>query len=139
MPAMLTIRPNEEWTPPKGAKAAEKKALDEAFKAIQAAGKKEVSAVTAYEAIRLSKGMYELEPQEAAPAASAPVADLESMPIEQLKLMMLQLGVNPTKKQMKRSEIIAMIRRGLDEFEIEEDDAPEEGDGEGNQGDGSGE
>jgi ATP sulfurylase len=47
--------------------------------------------------------------------------DLDSMATEELKLMMLRVGVTP-QKQMKRPEVIKAIRLKLEEIDIADDD-----------------
>ena len=80
-----------------------------------------VSMATALENIRLSGGMYRIKP-EGVPEASAPLKamSLDDMSNEDLKVMMLKLGVVP-QKQMKRPEVIKMIRLKLAEVEITEE------------------
>ena len=76
---------------------------------------------TAFENIRLSGGMYRIKPEGVA-EASAPLKamSLDEMSNEDLKVMMLKLGVVP-QKQMKRPEVIKMIRLKLAEVEITEE------------------
>ena len=76
---------------------------------------------TAFENIPLSGGMYRIK-QEGVPEASAPLKamSLDEMSNEDLKVMMLKLGVVP-QKQMKRPEVIKMIRLKLAEVEITEE------------------
>ena len=80
-----------------------------------------VDMVTAME--NVASGVYRLvttEPE--APAVPGPVR-LEDMSVEDLKLLMLQSGVTPTGKTMKRDDIIALIRKKLDAVTIVEDGA----------------
>lgn len=78
--------------------------------------------IVALEAVNYSKRMYVAsevddmgEPQPSA------VRDLEDMDNEELKRLMLQVGVTPM-KQMKRPEIIKAIRLKMDAIEIVDDD-----------------
>lgn len=79
-----------------------------------------VSMVTARENIRLSGGLYKIKPE--ATAEVAPVLDLDAMSNDELKMMMLRIGVNP-QKQMKRAEVIKAIRLKMEAVTITEDDA----------------
>lgn len=111
MPLMVKIKPNPDYKPSPATK--------KAFEDVKAAGTKTAAWVTAIEAIRNSDGMYVMEQEEAAPAAEP--RSLDDMPIEELKVMMLSLGVK-TEKQMKRSDIVRLIRLKLDEVEVIEDE-----------------
>lgn len=113
MPQMVTIKPTADFKP-------EQKDAS-AWKAVKDAGEKRVSYVTAVEAVRQSKGMYEIVQDEPSAVMTAP--RLEDMDINALKQMYLQVGGQITGKQMKRSEIITAIRAKLDQVEIVDDDA----------------
>lgn len=118
MPLTVAIRANPDF---KGKTDAEKAA----YAAIKAKGELTVDYATAMENIANSGGMYAIKPEEAAPQAVgiAPV-DLDGMPTEQLKVMMLTLGITP-QKQMKRGEIVRAIRLKLDDIEVVEDETGE--------------
>lgn len=80
-----------------------------------------VPMATATENIRLSGGMYKIKPEgEAAPSAPNLALSLDDMSNDDLKLMMLRVGITP-QKQMKRPEIIKAIRLKLAEIEITDD------------------
>lgn len=106
MPMMVNIVANPAFKP-----TAEQRAV---FAEIKTKGAVEVSYQVALDNVLLSGGMYKIE--EAAPPPST-VRNLEDMDTQELKLMMLQLGV-ATEKQMKRDEVIKMIRIKLDQVEI---------------------
>lgn len=111
MPDMVTIEVDPSFKPTPD--------LKEQFEIAKRIGPKEVSDATAQEALRNSNGMYRIK--ETAPEVmEMPVVRLEDKPLEELKLMMLQLGVK-TEKQMKKSDVVALIQRKLDEVEIVDD------------------
>lgn len=120
MPKMLQVEVNPDFLKKLGAKAtpADRKAFEEA----KGQGRMTQAYVTAMENAR--SGLYRIVPEE--PSTPVPTSTrLEDMPTEDLKVLMLQTGVK-TQKQMKRSEIISVIRRKLAEVEIVEDDAGEQ-------------
>lgn len=108
MPKFVKVEANPAYKP----KDAEDKA---AFEAAKKAGAKELPYVTAGENIRNSGGMFRIAPDQ--PEVEARGPNLETMPIEDLKVMMLSLGIK-TEKQMKRSDIVTLIRTKLDSVEI---------------------
>lgn len=75
---------------------------------------------TALENMKNSGGMFMIKVEKADKAPSA-VPTLEDMAIDDLKLMMVQLGVK-TDKQLKRSEVITVIRKKMGEIDIVEDE-----------------
>jgi hypothetical protein len=110
----VTLIPNPDFKP-------ETEAQKAAFVAAKKAGPVErVPMVTAVENIKLSGGMYMIK-ADVAPAPSVATMDLDSMATEELKLMMLRVGVTP-QKQMKRPEVIKAIRLKLEEIDIADDD-----------------
>lgn len=92
----------------------------EAVEAAKKAGPKTVSRVTAVEAIRNSRGLYRIVAAEPEATAITEVR-LEDRSSDELKVMMLSLGITP-RKQMKRTEIITLIQSRLDAVEIVGDD-----------------
>ncbi|MFV1593278.1 hypothetical protein VWZ88_12520 [Phaeobacter sp. JH20_36] len=118
MPKMVKIGSNPDWRA-KG-EAATHSEQRENFKAIKAAGALEVSYQTALENIRQSGGMYRILPDQE-PQKVKVETDLSDLSMQELKVMMLNLGVK-TQKQMKRSEVIELIERKLDEVEILDDE-----------------
>lgn len=120
MPRMLKIGPNDNFKLSKDASPDEKAA----WAKIKAERPKLVSYVSAMEAIRNSGNMYRTiiddypEPTEPGPRR------LEDYTLDELKVMLISLGIK-TEKQMKRDDVIGLIRRKLDEVEIsdEGDDA----------------
>ncbi|WP_010137597.1 hypothetical protein [Oceanicola sp. S124] len=112
MPKMVTIEPNPDFSP----SAVQKKA----FTDVQKVGAKLVPYQTALQNIKASEGMYRLKPDEQA-APQVVVPQLEDLSNDELKLMMLRTGVK-TDKQMKRGDIIKVIRSKLEEIEIIDDE-----------------
>lgn len=129
MPLMMILRPNPDYAPPEKATAAEKAALKKEWDAIKARGDVKVPASTAMEGVGRAKGMYMIakvdEQTTAAPAQPAQL-ELEDMPPEQLKLMMLSLGLSMNKKQMRKSDMVSTIRSKLAQIEVIGDDDDEE-------------
>ena len=118
MPKLLKIVADAEF--PKRSKAPDAAGT---YAAAKAQGVLTQPYVTAMENVKT--GLYKVVPDESAHAPAPAPARLEDMPHEDLKVMLVQLGVR-TQKQMKRSEIIKVIRGKLAEVEIVEDDAGEQ-------------
>lgn len=116
MPKMMKLRVNPAFKP---TTPAEKSALESALKK----GSFDVDYQTAIENVRLSNGLYEIVTAAAATAQHNPL-DLEGMKADDLKVMMLRMGITPL-KQMRRAEIIKAIRQKMDAVEVvdDEDDA----------------
>lgn len=111
----VTLIPNPNFEP-------STKEQKEVFEGVKKRGPLErVAYVVAIDNIRLSGGMYMIKP-EGAPEASVPTQgmSLEDMSNDDLKIMMLKVGVVP-QKQMKRPEVIKAIRLKLAEVEITEE------------------
>lgn len=108
MPDYVKVEANPDYKP----KDAEEKA---AFEAAKKAGVQELPVVTATENVRNSNGMFRIVPNQPVEAPRGP--NLDTMPIEDLKVLMLSLGIK-TEKQMKRSDIVTLIRTKLDSVEI---------------------
>ena len=80
-----------------------------------------VAYVVAIDNMKLSGGMYMIKPEGQAEASVPTLAlSLDDMSSEDLKIMMLKLGIVP-QKQMKRPEVIKAIRIKLAEVEITDD------------------
>lgn len=112
MPKMVRLAANPDFKP----ETDEDKA---AYAAAKKKGPFEVAYVTAIENIRNSRGMLHLhyvEPVEAAPPGPR---RLEDMDLDELKVMMLSLGIKSEKK-MKRDDVVRLIRSKMTEIEIEE-------------------
>lgn len=109
MPKMVTLIPNPAYA---GKDAASKAA----YEAAKAKGAITVDYPTALENVKLSGGLYTMQDDSSAAPVTA-ARELEDMPDDELKLMMLQSGIAP-EKQMKRSQIIAAIREKLSEIEV---------------------
>lgn len=118
MPKMVTIGPSDTFKA-KGSQE-EKAAANASFKAIKKAGKVRVSYQTALQNVRNSGGMYEIYPDKE-PRKVQVETDLNDMEPGELKVMMMNLGVK-TEKQMKKSDVISLIKRKLGEVEIIDDD-----------------
>jgi len=117
MPKMVTIGANPDW---KASGNAEEQAVKrEQMKAIKAAGNIKVPYQTALENIRHSGGMYRILPEQE-PQKVQVDTNLSDLSMQELKIMMLNLGVK-TQKQMTRSQVIALIEKKLDEVEIVDD------------------
>lgn len=129
-----TLIPNPDYKLPakKGnatpEEAAAYSALVAAWEAVKANGPVErLPYATATENIRNSGGMYAFLPAKTeAPAATA-VLMPEEMSEAALKLTALQLGIDMSKKGMKKSELVKAVRLAMDAVQFaaedEEDDA----------------
>jgi len=122
---MVTIEVEPGYKP-KGADDHEQLALAKRI------GPKEVEFTTALEAVENSRGLYRIRPDEPTRSvdpipSTMPFGRLEDRSNEDLKLMMLNLGIR-TEKQMRRSDIIRLINTKLEAVEIlpEEDLTPDE-------------
>ncbi|MBT9385473.1 hypothetical protein KM176_16485 [Pseudooceanicola sp. CBS1P-1] len=115
MPKMVKIEANPDFKPNATQKAE--------YSAIEKAGAKTVTYQTAIHNIRHSGGMYRIQPEASATATAATVSapKLAEMDLQDLKLMMVSLGVK-TEKQMKKSEVIKVIETKLAEIDIVDDD-----------------
>lgn len=114
MPKMVKIGPA------KGFKASAEKKAD--WEKVQKRGVVEVDYGTAMEAIQNSGGMYEILPEEAAATPSTAIQMPEEMSNDALKLTALQLGIDLSKKNLKRSELVAAVRRAMDAVELADED-----------------
>lgn len=108
MPLMVTIVPSPDYPSKNSPEFKSAKPVKLAY-------------VQAMENIQRSGGLYVLEPQETKTTVPGPRA-LEDMGNEELKVMLVTLGIK-TQKQMKRDDMIGLIRRKLAEIEV--DDASE--------------
>lgn len=113
MPKVVKLAPNPDYK----AETAEDKAT---FEAVKKRGKFDVSYVTAMENIRNSKGMLTVDYIEPEAAPVPGPRRLEDMDMDELKVMMLSLGIK-TEKKMKRADVIGLIRSRMDEVEIEDE------------------
>jgi len=118
MPKMVTIGAAPGYKP--DGKGTEKALQIKAYGLIKDKGNLVVSYQTAIQNIRNSKGMYELKEAKAAPVAVVEMK-LEDRSLDELKVMMLSLGVK-TEKQMSKTDVIMLIQKKLDEVEITEDE-----------------
>jgi len=92
-----------------------------AFEAAKKKGPLVMDYVTAMENIQNSGGMYAIVPEgPVAPAAMAP-RSLDDMDLTELKVMMLSLGVK-TEKQMKKTDVVRLIKAKMAEIDIVEDE-----------------
>lgn len=132
MVAMVKVGPNPAYKlPAKKAnataeEAAAYSALEAAWKQIKGESPKNLPYVTAVENMRNSGGMYAILP-EAAPAASVSAIQMpEEMSDAALKLTALQLGIDLSKKNLKRSELVKAVHLAMDAVQFaaeDEDDA----------------
>lgn len=112
MPTMIKIEADPKFKPVGAAQVT-------AFETAKAQGVLEVDHTTGMDNIRLSGGMYRVvteEPQKATVSVKA-LADYTT---DELKVMMLQLGIK-TEKQMKKSDIVALIQSRIDDIEVVDD------------------
>jgi len=109
MPKMVKLELNPAYKPKDGD---DMKAVKKRLAAMRP-----VSYVTALENIRNSGGMLRIASSE---PRVEPKMQLEDMPTDQLKVMMLSAGATPSKKMMSRDEIIKVIRTKMDAFEVVE-------------------
>lgn len=114
MPDMVTITVNPDYKPDP------KHLADKTqFELAKELGDREVSYSTAVEAVQNSKGLYKIKDQ-AAGIVVTPSVWHAGKSNQELLAMMVGLGVK-TEKQMKRSDIIALIEKKLGEIEVEDD------------------
>lgn len=79
--------------------------------------------VSAMENVKLSGGMYSLLPDAAeGPAPGVAIRMPEEMSRDELTLTALQLGVDMSRKQMKKAEIIAAVRQKMDAVVLLDDE-----------------
>ncbi len=110
MPDMVDIEVNPDF---KSGDSAVDKAQ---FAAAKKAGKISVALSTAVENIALSGGMYRIVPAIPNEVAAGP-RKLSDMPVAELKILMLNLGIK-TEKQMTRAQIEGLIQSRLDAIEV---------------------
>lgn len=113
MPKMVSIYANPAYD----------KRNDPVYAAIKKSGSKKVPYQTALENIRNSEGRYAIEPEKRDKPQRINT-ELEDMTNDDLKVMLLSLGIK-TEKKMKKSDVITSIRTKLADVEILEDDADE--------------
>lgn len=98
------------------------KKSDRDYVLIKKAGPKTVSYQTAIENIRLSGGRFAIVPEDKKPTRIN--TELSDMSPNDLKVMMLSLGIK-TEKKMKRSDVISLIKKKMDEVDIFDEDDQE--------------
>lgn len=108
MAATMKIKVNPDYTPQAGEEAA--------YAAAVAKGAVEMDTTTAMENVQNGRGFYVLVSEEADATVLAP-RRLEDMTLDELKVMMLSLGIK-TEKQMKRVDVERLIRDRMDEIDI---------------------
>lgn len=111
MPKMVMCEPNPDFKP------GNDKAAKDAFATVKKKGPFKTSYQTALQNMQLSGGMYRIKEDTTnkAPAPAGP--NLRDMPINDLKVMMVGLGVK-TEKQMTRDQIIGLIEKKLGDIEV---------------------
>lgn len=116
---MVTIQPVKE---PKS--FTEVKFTQEEYKAAARAGAKSVPWVTAMEALKNGKGLYEMA---AEPRAEVDVkvggTRIEDLDNNELRLMAMRSGKTLRKKSYKRSELIAIVKDSLEAIAVVDDDS----------------
>lgn len=111
MPKMVKLAANPAYK----AESDEDKAL---LKAVKAKGVVEYDYVTAMENMANSRGLYVIVPEVAEVQTMAP-RRLEDMGLEELKIMMLSLGIK-SEKQMRRADVERLVRARMAEIDIVE-------------------
>lgn len=111
MPEMVTIEVNPDYKPNGAADKAQ-------FEMAKEKGALEVAFTTATEAVQNSNGMYRLRP--ASSVIVTPSVWHAGKSNVELLAMLAGFGVK-TEKQMKKSEIIALIEKKMGEIEVEDD------------------
>lgn len=111
MPHEVTITVNKDFKPSGPAEKAQ-------FEEAKTIGDKKVSYQTAIEAVRNSRGLYEIKDEGG--VIVTPSVWHAGKSNQELLAMLLGLGVK-TEKQMKKSEIIGLIEKKLGEVEVEDD------------------
>lgn len=113
MPKLVTLAANTAFKATEETKAA--------FEAAKKKGPLVMDYVTAMENIQNSGGMYAIVPE--GPVAPSPMAprSLDDMDLTELKVMMLSLGVK-TEKQMKKTDVVRLIKAKMAEIDIVEDE-----------------
>lgn len=114
MPLVVKVVPDPDWKP-EGTEA-EKSAQMAIYKGLKPL---EMAYTQAVENVQAHKGRLKIVKKEDEKAAPAMVP-LEDRSLQDLKEMMLSLGVK-TEKQMTRSQVIQVIRKKLDAVEVVED------------------
>lgn len=97
-----------------------------AWKAAKAKGPMEVDAVTAYENVRLSRGLYRVQPPKPQGDIQVKNQSLESMTAMDLMEMATKLGITIRKQKMKKDDLIFIIRERLGQIEVVDEDFIEE-------------
>ena len=92
---------------------------DQEYQAIKKGGVLTVPYQTALENIRLSQGRFAIAPEKKEKPARINT-ELEEMSADDLKVMLLSLGIK-TQKTMKKSDVITSIRTKLAGVEIVDD------------------
>ena len=113
MPKMVKLAANPAFKPEND----DDKAI---LKAVKAKGAVEYDYVTAMENMANGRGLYVIVPDEPEVATTAP-RRLEDMSLEELKVMMLSLGIK-TEKQMRRSDVERLVRAKMAEIDIVEEE-----------------
>lgn len=98
----------------------------EAWEKIKGQSPKSLPYVSAMENVKLSGGMYAILPDlTAAPSVGSAIKMPEEMSRDELTLTALQLGIDMSRKQMKRAEIVKAVRLKMSEVVLLEDDEEE--------------
>lgn len=102
---------------------AEVKFTEQEWNAAVKAGSPSVPYVTALEALKQSRGLYEIEPEKK-PEVELKVGGLtvSQMGPAELKLMAVHLGCTIRKKNIKLSELRKLVTDKLEAVEVEDDD-----------------
>jgi hypothetical protein len=86
-----------------------------------------LSYTTAMENVKNSGGMYAILPEDAPTVSATAVLMPEDMTRDALILTALQMGVDVSKKQMKKADLVKAIRLKMDDVQLLDDDEGEDG------------
>jgi hypothetical protein len=86
-----------------------------------------VPAITAMEALRNSRGLYEIQPEKMAEVkVNVGGVTLDDMGNPELKLLAARLGVTIKRRNIKRADLIALVKGKLDSVEVLDDEEEED-------------
>jgi hypothetical protein len=124
MAKIVRIGPNPNFRPSKD------QAADWAL--IKGQAPKQMTYVSAMENVKLSGGMYAILPDpQTGPSIGMAIRMPEEMTRDELTLTALQLGIDMTRKQMKKAELIKAVRLKMDAVVLLDDDDEETDEGSG--------
>ena len=128
---MVNVGPNPNYKlPVKDPKAtaeaaAEWETLNAAWSTVKGERPKLLPYVTAMDNIRNSGGMYSILAEKAEASTASAIQMPEEMSLDALKLTALQLGVDLSRKGLKRADLIKAVRLAMDNVQLAADDEDE--------------